>query len=143
MALHRKIFFLFDLVFYKTGAQEDVFNFLDHLRVTTGIGSGVSVFKIQAVGMFTHHILNAALFPWPIWLFPGATMDQVVGNGLTLRELEQIEELAQHSGTSEAKTVLRLSAALREALQAKENACAVAAEFKKQADARSRRTLRH
>jgi indole-3-glycerol phosphate synthase len=62
-------------------------------------------------------------------------MNQFAGNGLTLSELEQIEESAQHSKTSEAKTVLRLSAALREALQAKENACALAAEFKKKADA--------
>ena len=62
-------------------------------------------------------------------------MKWVAGNGLTLSELEKIEESAQHSETSEAKTVLRLSAALREALQAKENACALAAEFKKRADA--------
>jgi len=62
-------------------------------------------------------------------------MKRVAGNGLTLSELEKIEESAQRSETSEAKTVLRLSAALREALQAKENACALAAEFKKRADA--------
>lgn len=62
-------------------------------------------------------------------------MKRVAGNELTLSELEQIEESAQHSETSEAKTVLRLTAALREALQAKENACALAAEFKRRADA--------
>ena len=62
-------------------------------------------------------------------------MNRVAGNGLTLSELEQIEESAEHSKTSEAKTVLRLSAALREALQGKENAFALAAEFKKKADA--------
>jgi hypothetical protein len=62
-------------------------------------------------------------------------MNQFAGNGLTLSELEQIEESAQHSKTSEAKTVLRLSVALREALQAKENACTLAAEFKKKAEA--------
>lgn len=65
----------------------------------------------------------------------GRTMNRIAGNGLTLSELEQIEESAQHSETSEAKTVLRLSAALREALQAKENAFALAAEFKKKAEA--------
>lgn len=65
-------------------------------------------------------------------------MKLVAGKGLTLIELEQIEELAHHSKTSEAKTVLRLSAALREALQAKENACALAAEFKKTAEAARR-----
>lgn len=68
-------------------------------------------------------------------------MNRVAADGLTLSELEQIEELAQHSETSEAKTVLRLSAALREALQAKANACALAAEFKKKADARHGKTL--
>lgn len=61
-------------------------------------------------------------------------MNRVAGNGLTFSELEQIEESAHRSQTSEAKTVLRLSAALREALQTKENACALAAEFKKKAD---------
>lgn len=50
-----------------------------------------------------------------------------------IRELEQIEESAHRSGTPEASIVLRLSAALREALQAKENAVALAAEFKRTA----------
>ena len=50
---------------------------------------------------------------------------------LTLRDLEQIEELAYKSGTSEAQTVLRLSAALRNALQEKENADALAREFRR------------
>lgn len=64
-------------------------------------------------------------------------MNWVGKNGLSLSELEQIEQWAQHSGTPEAKIVLRLSAALREALQAKENAFALAAEFKKKAEASS------
>lgn len=50
-------------------------------------------------------------------------------------ELEMIEEAAHKSGTFEAKIVLQLSVALREALQAKENADALAAEFKRRADA--------
>lgn len=50
---------------------------------------------------------------------------------LTLRELEQIEESAHRSRTPEAQIVLRLAAALREALQEKENAVAIAAEFKR------------
>ena len=50
---------------------------------------------------------------------------------LTLRDLEQIEELAHKSGTSEAKTVLLLAAALRNALQEKENAVALAREFRR------------
>ena len=62
-------------------------------------------------------------------------MNRVAGNGLTLSELEQIEEAAHHSQRSEAKTVLRLAAALREALQAKENAFALVSELKKKADA--------
>lgn len=60
-------------------------------------------------------------------------MSWVASNGLSLRELEQIEESARHSETTKSNTVLRLSAALREALQAKENASALAAEFKKKA----------
>lgn len=51
---------------------------------------------------------------------------------LTLRDLEQIEELAHKSGTSEAQIVLRLSAALRNALQEKENAVALAREFRRE-----------
>ena len=52
---------------------------------------------------------------------------------LTLSDLEQIEELAHKSGTSEAQIVLRLSAALRNALQEKENAVALMGEFRKRA----------
>lgn len=48
------------------------------------------------------------------------TMNWVAGNGLTLEELEQLEEAAHHSQTLEAKSLLRLAAALREALQLKE-----------------------
>ena len=66
-------------------------------------------------------------------------MDRVAGNGLTLTELEQIEESAHHFQTSEAKTVLRLSAALREALQEKESACALAVVYKKKAEADHRK----
>ena len=56
-------------------------------------------------------------------------MKRVARNGLTLEELEHIEEAAHRSPTTEAKLVLRLAAALREALQMKENACALC-EFK-------------
>jgi hypothetical protein len=52
-------------------------------------------------------------------------------NKLSLRELEQIEEWAHKSGTAEAGVVLRLAAALREALQEKENAVAIAAQIKR------------
>lgn len=54
-----------------------------------------------------------------------STMKRVAGNGLTLEELEHIEEAAHHSQTNEAKLVLRLAAALREALQMEANACAL------------------
>lgn len=64
-------------------------------------------------------------------------MSGLTSYGLSLIELERIEESARHSDTTEAKTVLRLSAALREALQAKENACALAAEFKRKANLES------
>ena len=49
-------------------------------------------------------------------------MNWVARNGLTLEELEQLEQAAHHSQTVEAKSVLRLAAALREALQLKERA---------------------
>jgi hypothetical protein len=52
----------------------------------------------------------------------------VAGNGLTLEELEQLEVAAHHSQTVEAKSVLRLAAALREALQLKE--CALYTQSK-------------
>jgi hypothetical protein len=58
-------------------------------------------------------------------------MDKRKMEKLTLRDLEQIEESAHKSGTSEARTVLRLSAALRNALQEKENAVALACELRR------------
>lgn len=56
------------------------------------------------------------------------TKNWAAGNGLTLEELEQLEQAAHHSQTVEAKSVLRLAAALREALQLKE--CALYTESK-------------
>ena len=53
---------------------------------------------------------------------------------LTLSDLEQIEEMAHKSGTSEAQTLLRLAAALRNALQEKENALALAREFRQKSE---------
>ena len=47
-----------------------------------------------------------------------------LGNNLTLEELSEIEELAHRSHSPEAETILRLSAALREALQVRESAIA-------------------
>ena len=61
-------------------------------------------------------------------------MQRAAGNGLSLTELEQIEEVAHHSQTCDAKIVLRLAAALREALQEKENACALALVYKNKAE---------
>ena len=52
-------------------------------------------------------------------------MKWVARNGLTLDELEHIEEAAHRSQTAEAQSALRLAAALREALQMLENACAL------------------
>ena len=46
------------------------------------------------------------------------------GNNLTLDELAQIELNAERSKTLEAKTILRLAAALREAMQVGEGAFA-------------------
>ena len=53
---------------------------------------------------------------------------------LTLSDLEQIEEMAHKSGRSEAQILLRLAAALRNALQEKENAVALAREFRRKSE---------
>lgn len=52
------------------------------------------------------------------------------GNGLTCEELFEIEERAHHSGSAEADTILRLAAALREAMQIEENALALLSTVK-------------
>lgn len=51
-------------------------------------------------------------------------MDQVSSNRLTLKELERIEEAAHHAQFVASESVLRLTAALREALQVRVNECA-------------------
>jgi hypothetical protein len=48
-------------------------------------------------------------------------MKQVSSNGLTLIELERIEEAAHHAQSLGPEDVLKLTAALREALQVKVN----------------------
>lgn len=47
------------------------------------------------------------------------------GNGLSFEELSQIEENAYRSDTQESRTILRLAAALREAIQIEEAALAI------------------
>jgi hypothetical protein len=47
------------------------------------------------------------------------------GNGMTLEELSRIEEQAHRSGSTESRIILRLTAALREAMQIEENALAL------------------
>ena len=61
-------------------------------------------------------------------------MERQAGNRLSLIELEQIEIAAHHSSKCDSALVLRLAAALREALQEKENACALALVYKEKAD---------
>ncbi len=60
-------------------------------------------------------------------------MELPAGNRLSLFELEQIEHLAHHSSKCDSVLVLRLAAALREALQEKENACALTLIYKERA----------
>lgn len=50
---------------------------------------------------------------------------------LALEELSQIEEMAHRSHSREAETILRLSAALREAMQVRENAIALMDIFRR------------
>lgn len=52
------------------------------------------------------------------------------GNHITLDELAQIEELAHRSHSYEADIILRLAAALREAMQISANSLALMSVFK-------------
>ena len=61
-------------------------------------------------------------------------MDRATDNKLSLTELAEIEELAHRSQTCDARVVLRLAVALREALQEKENACALALVYRNKAE---------
>jgi hypothetical protein len=54
------------------------------------------------------------------------------GNNLTLEELSQIEAKAEKSRTAEAATILRLAAALREAMQVSAGALALLPAVKHQ-----------
>lgn len=63
------------------------------------------------------------------------------GNGLTLEELTQIEEAAHRSGSPEAVIILRISAALRDALQFRENALALVATIKHSSQKRQRNLI--
>jgi len=60
----------------------------------------------------------------------GNGYDLYLGNGIALEELTQIEQNAHRSKTAEAETILRLAAALREAMQVRENAFALMASLK-------------
>jgi len=67
------------------------------------------------------------------WVEHGRTF----GNGLTFEELAEIEEAAHHSTTDEATTILRLAAALREAMQIEESALVVISKDKEKPTERS------
>lgn len=67
--------------------------------------------------------------------------DRTFGNGLTFGELAEIEEAAHHSTTDEGRTILRLAAALREAMQIEESALALISKHKAKQTERS--THRH
>ena len=58
-------------------------------------------------------------------------MSQESGNRVTLKELERIEEAAHRSQSLAPETVLRLTAALREALQVKVNERALCPKCRK------------
>lgn len=62
--------------------------------------------------------------------FQGNENGLVQGNNITLDELAQIEELAHRSHSHEAEIILRLSAALREAMQIRANALALMSELR-------------
>jgi hypothetical protein len=62
--------------------------------------------------------------------FHGNENELVQGNNITLDELAQIEELAHRSHSYEADIILRLSAALREAMQIRANALALMSDLR-------------
>jgi hypothetical protein len=62
--------------------------------------------------------------------FQGNENGLLQGNNITLDELAQIEELAHRSHSYEADIILRLSAALREAMQIRANALALMSELR-------------
>jgi hypothetical protein len=62
--------------------------------------------------------------------FQGNKNGLVQGNNITLDELAQIEELAHRSHSYEADIILRLSAALREAMQIRANALALMSDLR-------------
>lgn len=64
-----------------------------------------------------------------IRMFRGNRDDLALGNNLTLEELAEIEEMAHRSHSREAEIILRLSAALREAMQVRESAIALMRRF--------------
>jgi hypothetical protein len=61
------------------------------------------------------------------------------GNGLTFDELSKIEEQARRGNSDESRIILRLAAALREAMQIVESALAVMGltRYGKEKDSRS------
>ena len=61
--------------------------------------------------------------------FRGNEDELPLGNNLTLEELSEIEEMAHRSRSPEAEIILRLSAALREAMQVRESAIALMRRF--------------
>ena len=61
--------------------------------------------------------------------FRGNGHELALGNNLTLEELSEIEEMAHRSHSREAEIILRLSAALREAMQVRESAIALMKRF--------------
>jgi hypothetical protein len=68
-----------------------------------------------------------------LWVENGRTF----GNRLTFEELAEIEEAAHHSTTAEARTILRLAVALREAMQIEESALALISRDKDKQTERS------
>ena len=63
-------------------------------------------------------------------VFKGNENGLAQGNNITLDELAQIEELAHRSHSYEADVILRLTVALREAMQIRANALALMRELR-------------
>ena len=99
---------------------------LTFLQAVTAMQAGVAdPFCCNSCGGTTNSLIKQVAVTRSTSELANRRDERAHGNNLTLEELSQIEELARRSHSQEAETILRLSAALREAMQVKEGAIAV------------------
>src|SRR5712692_274844 len=65
--------FFVDQFLGKSPSLEDILGILDHLRMATKVSHGVGRRKAQRIQILAEHVFDAADFPLPFQIFPGAT----------------------------------------------------------------------